>query len=114
SQVDLSWKDNSANETGFEIERSTDGTIFLPLTTVGANVTSYSDLAVIADATYYYRTRAFNLGGESAYSNTASVVLAPPAAPTNLAGSVTKNGPVTLTWKDNSNNETGFQVERST
>jgi hypothetical protein len=41
SQINLSWIDNSNNETGFEIERSTDGTTFTQIATVGANVTMY-------------------------------------------------------------------------
>ena len=36
-----------------------------------------------------------------------------PAAPTNLAGSVGTGRVVTLTWRDNSSNETGFYVERA-
>lgn len=37
----------------------------------------------------------------------------PPAAPTNLQGSASKTT-ITLTWVDNSNNEDGFYIERST
>jgi predicted phage tail protein len=59
--------------------------------------------------------RAYNSGGNSAYSNTVSVALVPPAAPTNLTAALVGNSSqVNLTWKDNSNNETGFPVERST
>ena len=36
-----------------------------------------------------------------------------PAAPSSLAGSVASNRTVTLTWNDNSSNETGFHVERA-
>jgi titin len=57
---------------------------------------------------------AFNAGGSSTYSNTVAVALVAPTAPTNLIGKREKNGQVTLTWKDNSNNEIAFQVERST
>jgi len=35
------------------------------------------------------------------------------AAPTGLAGSVSRTGVVTLTWTDNSTNETGFSIERA-
>lgn len=35
-----------------------------------------------------------------------------PAAPTGLSTAVVDNGAVTLVWKDNSNNETAFRVER--
>ncbi len=63
---------------------------------------------------YYYKVAAFNSAGSSADSNIATVALIVPAAPSNLAAKVEKNGQVTLSWKDNADNETGFQVERST
>ena len=78
-------------------------------------MTTYADTGLTPLAAYSYRVRASNLGGDSDYSNTATVVLGPPAAPTNLAAAgVGNSGQVNLTWTDNSNNETGFQVERST
>ena len=43
SAVDLTWNDNSPDETNFNIERSLDGTSFSPLTSVGPNSTGYSD-----------------------------------------------------------------------
>jgi fibronectin type 3 domain-containing protein len=112
----LSWTDNSNNETEFKIERSTDaGVTFTEIATVGANVTTYADTGLTQLTTYSYRVRASNSAGDSAYSNTATVALVLPAAPTNLAASgVGNSGQVNLTWTDNSNNETGFQVERST
>ena len=72
-QVNLAWTDNSANETGFRIERSTDGTSFAQIAAVGADVKTYSDAGLARAKTYTYRVRATNAGGDSAYSNTASV-----------------------------------------
>ena len=72
SRVNLSWTDNSNNETGFQIERSPNGTTFAQIATVGAGVTSYANTSLTASTTYYYRVRAYNLGGNSPYSNTAS------------------------------------------
>jgi len=37
----------------------------------------------------------------------------PPAAPTNLTATATACQEITLHWTDNSNNETGFKIERS-
>jgi galactose oxidase len=71
-KVNLSWTDNSSNETGFSIERSTAVTSFAQIATVGAGVTSYSDSSVAAATTYSYRIRAVNNAGYSDYSNTAS------------------------------------------
>ncbi|MGE5608709.1 MAG: carbohydrate-binding protein [Bacillota bacterium] len=43
-RIDLSWTDNSSNETGFIIERSTDGVNFTVINDqVPANATTYSD-----------------------------------------------------------------------
>ena len=98
---------------GFRIQRSTNGGAAVNLTTVGPNITTFSDTRVAISSTYSYRVAAFNSGGSSAQSNTATVALLLPAAPTNLTADVAKHDEVNLSWKDNSNNETGFQIERS-
>lgn len=74
-QANLSWTDNSNNETGFEIERSTTGIAgtYTLLATVNANITSYSDLTVYASNEYCYRVRAKNCSFNSGYT-TASCV----------------------------------------
>jgi PKD repeat protein len=70
----LQWSDRSANEQSFKIERSTSASSgFVQVATVNANQTSYVDRTVHKKRTYYYRVRAANAGGNSAYSNTASV-----------------------------------------
>jgi C1A family cysteine protease/PKD repeat protein len=74
--VTLSWTDNSNNETGFYIERAAKAprstTPFSRIATVGANVTTYSE--ILAVGTYYYRVQAVNssTGTTSPYSNTAT------------------------------------------
>jgi len=72
SQIDLTWTDNSVNESGFRIQRSADGTNWSDLTTVGADVTSYPDTGLSATTTYYYRVDANNAYGNSAFSNPAN------------------------------------------
>ncbi len=72
SQVNLAWSDNSTNETGFHIERSTNGTSFTQIATVGAGVKTYSNTGLARNTLYYYRVNAFNAAGNSAYSNTAN------------------------------------------
>src|ERR1700730_8821967 len=76
SQIKLSWTDNSKNETGFKIERSRDGTTFAQKYAVGVNVTAYTDSMRQPSTKYYYRVRAYNLSGNSGYSNTASATTA--------------------------------------
>jgi len=118
SQINLGWTDNSGDETSFKIERSTDGSNFSEIASVGANVTSYNNTGLTAGTTYYYRVRAYNGGGYSGYTNTANAATpvcppAPPAAPSNLTATPGRNN-VALNWTDNSNNETGFRVYRGT
>ena len=70
--MSLTWNDNSSNETGFRIQRSTDGTIFTLIATVGANITSYLDTGLTASTKYNYRVRAYTSGVNSAFSNITS------------------------------------------
>jgi len=71
-QIDLAWTDNSTDEDGFRIERSEDGTTFVQIATVATDVTTYSDAGLQPVTTYWYRVRAYNNNGNSAYSNVAS------------------------------------------
>src|SRR6266487_1919339 len=70
SQINLSWTDNSNNETGFKIERCSDGITFTQISTVDVNVTTYADSGLAASTKYHYRILAYSDGGNSAYSNT--------------------------------------------
>ncbi|MBI5383638.1 MAG: fibronectin type III domain-containing protein [Verrucomicrobia bacterium] len=118
SQINLAWTDNANNETGFAIERSTDNVTFTPVASVGANVTTYANTGLSASTTYYYRVRASNSAGNSAYSATASAttvaILTPPAAPSGLTATAASSSQINLAWTDNANNEAGFAIERST
>lgn len=84
AQFTLSWTDNSTNETGFRIERSTDGTAFTEIATTGVNVVSYVDASLPNSTQYWYRLRAYNSAGNSGYSNVATGTTPPPlnTAPT--------------------------------
>ncbi|HXC69848.1 MAG TPA: metallophosphoesterase [Pyrinomonadaceae bacterium] len=74
TQINLSWTDNSSDETGFRIERCTGAgcTNFAQVAEVGSNVTTFANTGLTKNTTYTYRVRAFNAGGNSAYSNVAS------------------------------------------
>jgi subtilisin family serine protease len=115
-RVDLSWSDQSNNELGFAIERSTDNQTYVLADSVGANLVACSDRTVRPNTTYFYRVSAYNAAGVSAYASLASAVTTPPlslpAAPANLAGTALPKGGVSLTWIDKANNEDGFQLER--
>ncbi|NQV16807.1 fibronectin type III domain-containing protein, partial [bacterium] len=70
SQINLSWNDNSTNENGFKIERKTglDGT-YRQIGIVEAETASFEDAGIQSDKIYYYRVRAYNISGNSVYSN---------------------------------------------
>ncbi|MDO6743598.1 M43 family zinc metalloprotease [Tenacibaculum soleae] len=70
SEIALSWSDNSSNEDGFSIERTTDGGSFSVIATTAANATSYSNTNLTSNTAYSYRVRAFSGNTNSSYSNT--------------------------------------------
>jgi predicted phage tail protein len=116
--IQLSWVDNSLNETSFVLERSTDGVNFSGPVSLAPNVTAYNDLAVFGGVTYTYRVAAVNANGTSGYAVSNSVTVPPdataPAAPSNLSASLVTQTTLTLNWQDNSNNELGFTIQRAT
>jgi fibronectin type 3 domain-containing protein len=115
SRIDLSWTDNSSNEDGFKIYRSTDNVNFAFYATVGANVTTRSNTSLVTATTYYYRVLAYNAGGSSAYSNVAgAITLSLPAAPSNLTATAVSSSRINLSWTDNSSDESNFRIYRST
>lgn len=69
------WKDNSGNETGFQIERQKQTASLVwgnsNSFSVAANVVSYTDKS--GSGTYRYRVRARNAVGDSAWSDWAQV-----------------------------------------
>jgi predicted phage tail protein len=116
SRINLAWTDNASNESGFRIERSADGATYTEIGVVTANVTTYADTSLSAATQYWYRVRAYNATGPSAFAGpTSATTLSssqPPSAPTGLVAA-RQSGRITLAWTDSSNNETGFSIERS-
>lgn len=109
TRVDLSWND-TIGETGYAVERSGDGTIFTSVATLAAGTTSYPDLTVAPNTTYWYRVSASNTAGTSVSSPvTVTTPDVPPAAP-NIGGASVSGGTVTVLWFDNSGNETRFDI----
>src|SRR5262245_18912608 len=78
TQVQLSWTDNSSNESGFKVERANSSAgPWLQVATVGAEIASYVDPGLEASTLDFYRVRAFNSVGDSSYSNVASSTTQP-------------------------------------
>jgi hypothetical protein len=113
--IDLAWRDNSANETGFEIERRSGTNPFLRITTTAANVSTYRDTGLQPNTLYTYRVRAVTPTGFTGYTNDASATtVGPPTAPSGLTATGISGSAIRLTWTDNSADEDQFQIERKT
>ena len=73
-QVDLSWKDNSTNETGYKIERKTDSGNFTEIGSTATDVTTFSDKTLSLNTNYTYRVYSLNQVGKSiSYSNEVTI-----------------------------------------
>lgn len=116
SSVQLTWVDNSDNETGFRIRRRlAAGGSYQTVGVVGPNVRSFTDTGLLPDTTYVYFVYAFNLTGNSNGSNSDSVTTrgAAVGAPTNLTATARSSGRIDLAWTDNADNETAFEIYRA-
>jgi len=113
--VRLMWADNSTNENLFAIERRQENVEFLKIGVVDKNITSFTDSVngLVAGGEYYYRIKAYS-NSDSAWSNESftqtywyNII-----RPTNLLGIYLGEGRIVLTWNDDNNTNTIFEVER--
>ena len=118
--VRVAWTDVSG-ETGYEVHRSSDGATFARVATRSAGSGSWYDSGLKSGSTYWYRVRAMYGTSAGTYSNVVALTLKPegsvPSAPSSLSARRSTSSPTTaivLGWQDNSLNEDGFYVERST
>lgn len=73
SEINLSWIDNSDDETGFEIMRSkNDENSWEYLTSLSSNTTEYTDESLSRGTNYNYIIRALNTYGASSWSGVAT------------------------------------------
>ncbi len=129
SQIDLAWQDNSDSESRVIIQKSgSDSGPWTDLGTVDDDVVSYTDTGPFAcGTTYYYRAIAQrDLNTRSAAKVAATIAN---SAPSGVASAITRScipgdptdgvarplneNKIQVGWKDNSDDETGFKVERS-
>src|SRR5205823_7272287 len=109
--VSLTWT-RATNATAVQVMRN-GANIGAPL---ASNATSYTDSTVSLNTTYTYTVCATapNAVNSPACSNTVSITVAVPAAPTSVTvTAVHANGnhdTMTVTWTQTSNNESGFRI----
>ncbi|HEY6008605.1 MAG TPA: multicopper oxidase domain-containing protein [Geobacteraceae bacterium] len=132
-RLNLTWNDNSINETAFLVQKTLDGTTWTdvgtslsPLTVPDTNTTgtrTFTDPAVYNPNTAIkYQVVAQNTigyGGDFPSMTVSSVsapliVGNPPVAPTNLTATLQTGPQINLTFTDNATNEVGFVIQRST
>ena len=69
TQINLSWTDNSTNETGFKIERKTASGMYAVVGTTVTNITTFNDTGLTPSTTYTYRVYSNNVVGNSLASS---------------------------------------------
>jgi hypothetical protein len=114
-RIDLTWRPVE-EATSYEVQQSADGVTF---TTIGRpSATQMMIFGLQSSTTYFFRVRAVNSGGTSpSWSNVASATTLAenqPAAPTDLRAVAVSSSRIVLEWRDNSVNETRFEIQRST
>ncbi len=94
AQINLSWIDNSFNETGFKVYRSPNGySNWSQIASPSANTVGLVDTAVAPNTVYFYQSRATNANGDSEYSEIATAKTPASENPTfSVSGKVLRNG----------------------
>ena len=109
NKINLSWTDNSSDETEFHVYRRIGTGVWVLLTKRGENVTNFQDTTATGNAsttTYSYYVTACNNSGCSPGTNSAVV----PFRPSALTADAFSSSQVNLLWM--SVKATGFQIQR--
>ncbi|MFA5795145.1 MAG: fibronectin type III domain-containing protein [Candidatus Brocadiia bacterium] len=95
TQINLSWQDNSSDETGFKVEQKMGGGAYAQIASLSANAITYSDTGLMSGFIYYYRVRAYSASGNSAYCSEVSAATSAlniaPTVMTNYLSNVSHN-----------------------
>ena len=113
--INLSWRDNSSVEDGYEVRRTDpNGQTIIVAPNLPPGTQSYHDAGVQAGTRYTYSVAARKDGGYSYFvSTTAMSALAVPAAPTAADALPQNSSSIALYWTAQPDNVEGFRVERS-
>jgi hypothetical protein len=120
NSFDVSWTDNSSNETQFDIEYQVNSDAWLSWGTSAANTTSKNNNAVVGydyslhNTSFKVRVRAINGSGSSSWVESSPITpsFTAPSQPGTFTISEDIEGTVTGTY-GNVSNETGYIVEYS-
>jgi uncharacterized protein (TIGR02145 family) len=119
TSVSLSWNSVSGSGITYEVLKnnascgSSFGSSGLTTTSTSGTVTGLSP-----STQYFFVVRATNSCGTSGNSNcinaTTQATCSTPPSPSGLSASAISSSQINLSWTDNSNYETDFEIERST
>ena len=114
----ISWKDSSRFVEKYELWRKVDiGGEYNLHQEVSGNSFNTNDYSLDTNKIYFYKLRGVKASGLSDFSsevNTAGLITSGNLySPSNLTATISGTSVVTLNWKDNSDNENYFTVERS-
>lgn len=116
--INLNWKDSSRYIDKYEVWRKIDlsGTYTLHQELSG-NSFNTNDYDLDTNKIYFYKVRGIKSSGAGEFSNeinSAGIITSGNLfPPTNLTANLIGNSGVQLNWKDNSDNENYFSIERS-
>jgi chitodextrinase len=124
SQINLTWQDNSNNESGFIVQRASSSSgPWAQIGIVGANVASCAHTGLTASTTYFYRVCAYNASGNSVFSSVTSattpalVDTTAPSIPSGAIATATSTSQVAVTWAASTDSGgsglAGYQVYRN-
>ncbi len=108
-KIKVSWRDNSDNETGFDIYRDGNLVSVKGENTITTNICGDMEPAT----TYQIVVKAKNSAGSSAGATgsiTTKDITTPPKAPTDLEALAKDKTSVRLSWIDNADNESAYDV----
>ncbi|TYQ14915.1 UNVERIFIED_CONTAM: S-layer family protein [Acetivibrio alkalicellulosi] len=112
-RIDLSWTNPPTGDFTLKIERREEGGSFPLISVVDSNITSYSDTyEIYSGKIYYYRIVASDSNNNTVSTPELRIVTGPPSPANSLTLDIANPTRIILNWQDNSNNESGFIVER--
>ncbi|HUM76489.1 MAG TPA: fibronectin type III domain-containing protein, partial [Fervidobacterium sp.] len=111
TEVKLTWKDNSTDEDGFRILRSTNNVTWTQIAVLPSNTITFTDKDLLPKTKYYYRIHAYNAYGRSDNVSLEVFTGFAPAQPLDIGAAFVSDG-VRISWKDTSEYESGYIIER--
>jgi len=96
----------------YDIQRSVDTMEWDPVITADGDQTAYTDTALLAGTTYYYRVVAYVAGHDASPSDPVSATTATEISTPVILAATGSVAAVTVVWGD-VDGETGYRVERS-